>query len=102
VAVLQATNFMGRFRMRIVMAAVIAGGLALAGCSQETQDSAQQAAKSAAEDAASNTSEVLDKGAEALGEAADKVDNDTDGSSSTTATSDGVTTTTTTTTTTSN
>jgi len=48
--------------MRIVMAAVLAGGLALAGCSEQTQDSASEAAKSAAADAASNTSEVLDKG----------------------------------------
>ena len=30
-------TFVGRFRMRIVMAAVLAAGLALTGCSQETQ-----------------------------------------------------------------
>ena len=62
--------------MRIVMAAALAAGLALAGCSQETQDSAQQAAKSAAEDAASNTEQVLSEGAEAVGSAADKLDED--------------------------
>ena len=55
--------------MRIVMAVAVAAGLALAGCSEQTQDSAQEAAKSAAADAASNTSEVLDEGAEALGKA---------------------------------
>ena len=85
--------------MRIVTAAALAAGLALAGCSEQTQDSASEAAKSAAADAASNTSEVLDKGAEAVGNAADKLDNDTSGeTSSSTTTSDGTTTTTTTTT----
>jgi hypothetical protein len=83
----------------VVVTAAIAAGLALAGCSEQTQQSAEEAAKSAAADAASNTSEVLDQGAEALGKAADKVD--TDGSSTdVTTTASGATTTTTTTTTT--
>jgi hypothetical protein len=84
--------------MRIFMAATLAAGLVLAGCSEQTQDSASEAAKSAAADAASNTSEVLDEGAEALGNAADKVDSDS--SADEAGAAGGATTTTTTTTTT--
>jgi hypothetical protein len=87
--------------MRIIIAAAFAAGLVLAGCSEQTQDSAEQAAKSAAADAASNTSQVLDQGAEALGNAADKVDSATDTDTATTAAGATATTTTTTTTTTS-
>ena len=84
--------------MRIVMAAAFAAGLALAGCSEQTKDSASEAAKSAAADAASNTSEVLDQGAQAVGKAADKVDNDADTETTSSTNVNGGSTTTTTTT----
>ncbi|HSQ97002.1 MAG TPA: hypothetical protein VLM18_13035 [Croceibacterium sp.] len=87
--------------MRIVLAAALVAGLALAGCSQETQKDAAAAASDAATDAASNTQQVLGKASTALGNAASRIhtgDNDA-ATTSSTSSSDGATTTTTTTTT---
>ena len=72
--------------MRIVMAVILAGGMALAGCSDQTQQNAEEAAKSAASDVASNTSEVLSEGATAVDKAVDKATDklDKDGDTKTT------------------
>jgi hypothetical protein len=58
----------------MIVAAAAAAGLALAGCSEQTQDSAEELAESAAADAAANTEEVLSEGAQAVGDAAESLD----------------------------
>ena len=60
--------------MRKLTLAAIAAGIALAGCSERTQDSAQEMVESAAADAAANTEQVLQDGAEAAGQAAEDLD----------------------------
>jgi hypothetical protein len=79
--------------MRIVIVA-LAAGLALAGCSEKTGESAQSAVENAASDTASN----LDVASSAVSSAASDIgDNDeTSATSTSSATSDGTTTTTTT------
>ena len=79
--------------MRISMAITFAAGLALAGCSQQTQESAASAAHDAVSDTASN----LDQAASAVSGAASGIgDNDETTATSTTTSSNGTTTTTTT------
>lgn len=82
--------------MRKVIIGVAAAGLALAGCSQKTQESAASAAEGAVSDTASNLSVASSQ----VSNAADDIGTDNDESSvtSTTSSSDGATTTTTTTT----
>ena len=60
--------------MRMIILAASAAALALAGCSESTQDSAEEMVESAAADAAANTEKVLSEGAEAVGDAADNLD----------------------------
>jgi len=82
--------------MRIAIVA-LAAGLALAGCSQKTQDAAATAAQNAVSDTATN----LDKASTAVGKAASKIgDNDKDKASTTSDAAGSTTTTTTTTSTT--
>jgi len=83
--------------MRIAIVA-LAAGLALAGCSEKTQDAAATAAQNAVSDTATN----LDKASTAVSHAASKIgDNDKDDASTTSTSSDAGGSTTTTTTTTS-
>ncbi|ANU07682.1 hypothetical protein [Paraurantiacibacter namhicola] len=49
------------------------GALALAACSEKTQDSAEEMVESAAADTAANAEQVLSDGAEAAGNAADNL-----------------------------
>jgi hypothetical protein len=84
--------------MRIWMAITLAAGLALAGCSQKTQEIAASAGQGAVSDTASN----LDQAASAVSNAASDIGHDNDESSATSTTSSttgpsGATTTTTTT-----
>jgi hypothetical protein len=82
--------------MRIWMAITLATGLALAGCSQKTQESATSAAEGAVSDTASN----LDQAASAVSGAASDINNDESSTTSTTSSTtdaSGATTTTTTT-----
>jgi len=80
--------------MRIAIVA-LAAGLALAGCSQKTQDAAATAAQNAVSDTATN----LDKASTAVDKAASKIgDKDNTSTASETTSADGSTTTTTTTT----
>jgi hypothetical protein len=83
--------------MRIMIAGLMVAGLALAGCSQETQDAAASAAENAVSDTASNLSVAS---SEVRGAADDIGDDDSDATNapSTTTSADGATTTTTTTT----
>lgn len=60
--------------MRMIVIAAATAGLALAGCSEQTQDSAEEFAESAAADAAANTEEVLSEGAAVAGNAAESLD----------------------------
>lgn len=80
--------------MRLVIVA-LAAGLALAGCSEKTQDSASSAAEGAVSDTASN----LEVASSAVSSAADNI-GDNDSSSTTTSQTTGAAGTTTTTTTT--
>ena len=57
--------------MRSILAAAGAAGLMLAGCSEQTQQSAEEAAESAAADAAANTERVLSEAGDAVGGLAD-------------------------------
>ena len=83
--------------MRIAIVA-LAAALALAGCSEKTQDAAATAAQNAVSDTATN----LDKASTAIDHAASKIgDKDTDSASTASTTSDAAGSTTTTTTTTS-
>ena len=68
--------------MRILMALTFAAGLALAGCSQQTQDSAASAAEGAVSDTASN----LEQAAEAVSGAASDIGTDNDETSATSTT----------------
>ena len=60
--------------MRTFTLAVLAAGLTLAGCSERTQDNAEEMVESAAADAAANTEQVLEEGAEVAGTAAENLD----------------------------
>ncbi|MXP40811.1 hypothetical protein GRI75_04005 [Altererythrobacter soli] len=60
--------------MRILTLATLTAGLALVGCSERTQDNAEEMVESAAADAAANTEQVLEEGAEAAGNAAENLD----------------------------
>lgn len=59
--------------MRLTLPVIVIGALALAACSEETQDNAQEMVESAAADTAANTQKVLDQGAEAAGNAAENL-----------------------------
>jgi hypothetical protein len=60
--------------MRIFTLVMLTAGLALAGCSEGTQESAEKMAESAVADAAANTEQVLQEGAEAAGKAAENLE----------------------------
>jgi uncharacterized lipoprotein NlpE involved in copper resistance len=60
--------------MRMIVLAASAAGLALTGCSERTQENAEEFAESAAADAAANTEQVLSEGAEVASTAADSLD----------------------------
>lgn len=82
--------------MRIVIIGVLATGLALSGCSKQTQESAASAAQGAVSDTASN----LDVASSAVSNAASDIgDHDNGTSTNVTSSVSGNTTTTTTTTT---
>lgn len=60
--------------MRTIFGTVAVASLVLAGCSERTEDSAEEMVESAAADAAANTEQVLEEGAEAIGSAAEDLD----------------------------
>ena len=63
--------------MRSILAAAGAAGLMLAGCSEQTQQSAEETVESAAADTAANTEQVLSEARDAVGGLADDLDRET-------------------------